>query len=120
MNTHAEEARKLLGRDREFESIDAVELSAGLDSVTHAVLELAEKQSIANFISQGETMKVHNHGPEEGRGIDCGEPRLTDGSFIGWCQILPIIRKAKEQAWDEGFSAGYWDAKTPNPYTEES
>lgn len=72
------------------------------------------------------TINAHNHGPNEGRGVDCGEPRLADGSPIGWCQILPIIRKAKADAWDEGLlSAGLdpdytMQIMSTNPYTEES
>lgn len=72
------------------------------------------------------TINVHNHGPNEGRGVDCGEPRLADGSFIGWCQILPVIRKAQEQAWEEGITASGinldWQLHLldHNPYTEES
>lgn len=27
---------------------------------------------------------VHNHGPAEGRGLDCGE-RVIDGKLKGWC-----------------------------------
>lgn len=53
-------------------------------------------------------MNVHNHGPSEGQGIDCGETRLADGSPIGWCQVHPILRKARAQAWAEGcYSPGY-------------
>lgn len=69
------------------------------------------------------TINVHNHGPNEGRGLDCGEPSLADGSFIGWCQILPIIRKAQEQAWDEAIASLCYSDGTPveviantNPY----
>lgn len=47
-----------------------------------------------------------------------GKPSSESGAeFDRW--LAGEIRKAKEQAWDEGFSAGYWDAKTPNPYTEQ-
>lgn len=28
---------------------------------------------------------VHNHGPEEGRGLACAEHRLPDGRLKGWC-----------------------------------
>jgi hypothetical protein len=28
---------------------------------------------------------VHNHGPSEGRGLDCGERRMPDGSLRGHC-----------------------------------
>lgn len=28
---------------------------------------------------------VHNHGPSEGRGIDCAEKRMPDGRLKGWC-----------------------------------
>lgn len=28
---------------------------------------------------------VHNHGPAEGRGLDCGERRLPNGLLRGWC-----------------------------------
>jgi len=27
---------------------------------------------------------VHNHGPAEGRGLDCGE-RVVEGNLRGWC-----------------------------------
>lgn len=35
---------------------------------------------------------VHNHGPAEGRGLDCGE-RTVDGKLRGWCMdeyIVPV------------------------------
>ena len=28
---------------------------------------------------------VHNHGPAEGRGLDCGERRMPNGLLRGWC-----------------------------------
>lgn len=31
---------------------------------------------------------VHNHGPAEGRGLDCGEA-LVDGKLKGWCLRPP-------------------------------
>ena len=76
-------------------------------------------------------MNVHTHGPDEGRGLDCGEIRLADGSPLGWCQLLPVIRKAKVEAWAEGAEAAamavpedIWHALEldipQNPYTEES
>lgn len=73
------------------------------------------------------SVRVHTHGPNEGRGTDCGEIRLADGTPIGWCQILPVLRKAKAQAWDEAVAAMRYSDGTPveliannNPYTEES
>lgn len=30
---------------------------------------------------------VHNHGPSEDRGLDCGE-RMVDNRLRGWCMIL--------------------------------
>lgn len=51
--THADEARRLLRRDSDFDSLDAAELSAGLASIAHATLELAEQQRIANLIALG-------------------------------------------------------------------
>lgn len=29
-------------------------------------------------------MAVHNHGPAEGRGLDCGEA-MVNGNLLGWC-----------------------------------
>lgn len=59
------------------------------------------------------TTNVHNHGPDDGRGIGCGESRLADGSLIGWCQLLPVFYGAKEQAWTGD------DPPATNPHTEE-
>ena len=30
-------------------------------------------------------MSVHNHGPDQGKGLDCGERRLADGTLRGHC-----------------------------------
>lgn len=70
-------------------------------------------------------MNVHTHGPDEGRGIDCGEIRLADGSPLGWCQLLPVIRKAKAEAWEHGafdaaLSLDHTGHNATNPYKEES
>jgi len=35
---------------------------------------------------------VHNHGPAEGRGLDCGE-RVVEGNLRGWCMdeyVVPV------------------------------
>lgn len=37
-------------------------------------------------------MTVHNHGTEEGRGLNCGELRLPDGSLKGECLINPAVQ----------------------------
>jgi hypothetical protein len=29
--------------------------------------------------------QVHNHGPDEGRGLDCNEHRTADGRLVGAC-----------------------------------
>lgn len=39
-------------------------------------------------------MTVHNHGPAEGRGLDCGEVVQADGSLKGNC--LPVIPDGAE------------------------
>lgn len=37
---------------------------------------------------------VHNHGPAEGRGLDCPERRLPDGTLRGACLALRVkVRK---------------------------
>lgn len=59
---------------------------------------------------------------------DVSRPRQMQ--FDRW--LAEVIRKAKNDAWFEGFSAGWdecddpdgfvndkWDAKTPNPYRKE-
>lgn len=33
---------------------------------------------------------VHNHGPAEGRGLDCGE-RVVEGNLRGWCMDEYIV-----------------------------
>lgn len=30
---------------------------------------------------------VHNHGPRQGRGLDCGETTDADGQLKGWCLL---------------------------------
>lgn len=38
-------------------------------------------------------MPVHNHSPEEGRGLLCPESRQSDGSLLGVCmqEIKPVL-----------------------------
>jgi hypothetical protein len=47
---------------------------------------------VADPIDYLEEDYVHNHGPAEGRGLDCGE-RTVDGKLRGWCMdeyIVPV------------------------------
>lgn len=34
---------------------------------------------------------VHNHGPSEGRGLDCGETTAVDGYPMGWCLAAGLV-----------------------------
>lgn len=50
-------------------------------------------------------MAVHNHGPEDGEGLNCNELRLPDGSLRGACLItgeeLAAVHRAKLPSEEE-------------------
>jgi len=71
---------------------------------------------------------VHNHGPAEGRGLDCGEVRLPDGTLRGRCLITAdklaaahavkpkptpeqLLAEEAEAAWAEHSIGFAWDSE---------
>lgn len=67
------------------------------------------------------TVNMHTHGPDEGRGLDCGETLLADGSKIGWCRLTPVLSIGWEQgAFAASTSLDHGGHNATNPYTEES
>jgi hypothetical protein len=42
---------------------------------------------------------VHNHGPNDGPGLDCGETRLGNGQLLGNCFLreIPIVQELEQR-----------------------
>lgn len=57
-------------------------------------------------------MAVHNHGPAEGRGLDCGERRMPDGTLRGWCLDGYTAERGSTPS-DAGMSSTTCSEETP-------
>lgn len=74
-------------------------------------------------------MAVHNHGSEEGEGLECPELRLPDGSLKGRClmkcraskcrEVHPNLNRAHEDGWFVSRNNVPWCPKHKPPWVDE-